>query len=65
MDVKVYTVNNNHGKFDDDEWRSRSLVACRVYRVVMRDGSVQYAWSPDGVGCYWYDTLAELREQHL
>jgi hypothetical protein len=23
-----------------------------------------YFWSPDGVGGYWYDTLAEVEAQH-
>ena len=23
-----------------------------------------YAFSPDGIGCYHYDTLEELQEQH-
>jgi hypothetical protein len=25
---------------------------------------VGYAWSPDGFGAYYYDTLDELLEQH-
>jgi hypothetical protein len=25
---------------------------------------LSYAWSPDGVGVYWYDTLNELLENH-
>ncbi|QFG12167.1 Hypothetical Protein OBI_RACECAR_39 [Arthrobacter phage Racecar] len=24
----------------------------------------QYFFSPDGVGCFWYDTLEEAQEQH-
>jgi len=24
--------------------------------------SEQYFYTPDGVGCYWFDTLSELKE---
>ena len=26
--------------------------------------TVQYAWSPDGVGCFWYETMHELVYEH-
>lgn len=39
-----------------------------IYQVVntMWDGTtiVQWAWSPDGEGVYWYDTLADLEDNH-
>jgi hypothetical protein len=31
----------------------------QIYKV---DG--QFAWSPDGVGFYWYETLAECEAEH-
>lgn len=29
------------------------------------DENIVYAISPDGTGCYYYDSLEELREEHL
>lgn len=26
--------------------------------------SIQWAWSPDGEGVYWYDTLEDFEENH-
>lgn len=37
------------------------LVSDRLYHVEDVD---QYFWSPDGVGGYWYDSLAEAFAQH-
>ena len=34
------------------------------YAVEHEGGTTHYAWSPDGVGVYWYDTLDELLENH-
>lgn len=37
------------------------LLAGNAYKVKSVD---QYFYSPDGVGGYWYDTMAELLDQH-
>jgi hypothetical protein len=34
------------------------------YHYTAADGKDGYLWSPDGEGCVWYDTLAEMEEQH-
>lgn len=35
-----------------------------IYIVRDRDGGTGVAVSTDGVGAYWYDTVAEAEEQH-
>lgn len=35
-----------------------------VSEVVDGEALISVAYSPDGVGVYWYDTLTELAEQH-
>lgn len=37
------------------------LVAGWAYRVKSMD---QWAYSPDGHGVFWYDTMGELLDQH-
>lgn len=32
--------------------------------MILWNEKVSYAFSPDGEGCYYYDTLEELQEQH-
>jgi hypothetical protein len=39
------------------------LEAEHAYRITDADGE-SWAWSPDGIGCYWYDTREELEAQH-
>lgn len=36
----------------------------KIYRVRTAEGQADYAVTPDGVGCYWYDSLAETQEHH-
>jgi hypothetical protein len=36
----------------------------KVDRIYKERSSGQYFVTPDGIGCYWYDTLEEAREQH-
>ena len=36
----------------------------RVYEVTNSRGDTHFGWSPDGVGAFWYDTLAELDAEH-
>lgn len=43
---------------------TKTLQAERLYCVTDKRGEEFYAWSPDGEGCYWYDTLEEAFEQH-
>jgi hypothetical protein len=31
------------------------------YAVVEADGSVQYAYSPDGIGCIWYNSEEDMK----
>lgn len=42
------------------------LQAEKAYKVFSKNYATGhlYAWSPDGIGCYWYDTLTELKAQH-
>lgn len=28
------------------------------------DGGVLFAFSPDGIGCYWYDTRQDMLNEH-
>jgi len=54
-------------KIDEDDFeamRDTDLQPEAVYEVLHEDGTTLYAWSPDGVGCYWYDSLEELLDQH-
>ena len=32
------------------------------YKIVTASGSESYAYTVDGIGCYYYDTVEELRE---
>lgn len=41
-----------------------ALEAEQAYCVATPFGGEGYAWSPDGIGCYWYDTLDELEAEH-
>lgn len=34
-----------------------------IYKVRNKDDSNSYAYSPDGIGMIWHDTLAEAKEQ--
>jgi len=43
---------------------SKGLTSETVYAVGYPNGRSVYAWSPDGEGCYFYDTLEELRAEH-
>jgi hypothetical protein len=43
---------------------SDTLQADTPYAIKHEGGTMHYAWSPDGVGVYWYDTLNELLENH-
>jgi hypothetical protein len=52
--IKVYSDD----EFEEVRARDK-LEAGQGYRV--GDG---YAFSPDGIACYWYETLEELLEQH-
>lgn len=42
---------------------ARKLPVNEPMKVVWADNSY-YAVSPDGEGCYYYDTLEELQAQH-
>jgi hypothetical protein len=35
-----------------------------VDKIYFEKSSGQYFVTPDGIGCYWYGTLEEAREQH-
>ncbi len=39
----------------------KNLKAMQAYYVQKDE---LYFWSPDGVGGFWYDTKAEMEEQH-
>lgn len=34
----------------------------RVFAHYFEQSSGQYFYTPDGVGCYWFDSLAELND---
>lgn len=36
----------------------------QAYDVGHLDGSTGWAWSPDGTGCYWYESREERVESH-
>ena len=36
----------------------------KVDRIYCEDSSGQFFVTPDGIGCFWYDTLEEAKEQH-
>ena len=36
----------------------------RVYEVTDSHGDFRFGWSPDGIGVYWYPSLAELVAEH-
>lgn len=36
----------------------------RVYKITNSHGDFRYGWSPDGIGVYWYRSLAELVDEH-
>lgn len=47
---------------------AENLPANEILKVVDvngKNGQTFYAWSPDGIGCFYYDTLEELRAEHL
>ena len=49
--------------WDAKEWDGKRPSEVAV-RIKCEDGSSVYAWSPDGYGAYYYDTLAEVRDNH-
>jgi hypothetical protein len=36
----------------------------KVERIYKETKSGQYFVTPDGIGCFWYETLEEAQEQH-
>ncbi|GAA4767669.1 hypothetical protein [Citricoccus nitrophenolicus] len=36
----------------------------RIYRILVKGGNDAFAVTPDGIGCYWYESLAEATSQH-
>lgn len=47
-----------------DQMRLAGRMESERFYIVQDRDSAQVAWSPDGVGCYWYETLAEAMESH-
>lgn len=63
MSVKDFTAT----EFDKLQWAERvpTGVACRIqFHNYPRPDTYSFAWSNDGIGCFWYDTLEELKENH-
>ena len=36
----------------------------QVYEITNSHGDFRFGWSPDGIGVYWYPSLAELVAEH-
>ena len=36
----------------------------QVYEITNSQGDFRFGWSPDGIGVYWYPSLAELVAEH-
>ena len=50
-------------RWDEQEWdgaRPDNVIV----RIKCADGTSVYAWSPDGWGAYYYETLNEARANH-
>lgn len=55
IDMRVFDSRKDEG----------TLKVEHAYSLRDSGGNViMFAWTPDGVGAYYYDTLAELMEQH-
>lgn len=44
--------------------RHREVVGLRAEQTYHEAATDHWAYSPDGEGLYWYETLHELRGQH-
>lgn len=42
--------------------RRMEIPPAMVYQIRVEKDVMLYAWSPDGEGCLWYDSLEELEE---
>lgn len=56
-----------------EDMRDGGRLQSDTYYIVRYDSGNEYvgwttheqiAWSPDGIGCFWYDTLDEALAQH-
>ncbi len=58
---KLVIISNEYW----DDLADRFRRPCEVpVEVNFPNGNVLYAWSPDGRGAFYYDTLAELEQNH-
>lgn len=62
-ETKTPIIQIDEDLFDERKEDNR-LTPGRGYALI-RDGEVcMYAYTPDAVGAYYYDTLEEFRENH-
>lgn len=67
-EMDVVFINFMTEKRFEERKATESLPANEILKVVDVDGKngqTFYAWSPDGIGCFYYDTLEELRAEHF
>ena len=66
--MEVVFINIMTEKRFEERKAAENLPANEILKVVDVDGKngqTFYAWSPDGIGCYYYDNLEALRAEHL
>ena len=65
---RTKVINLDGAQFEELRWEGR-MKACVGYAVTTSQGwwgdpVTQYAWSPDGEGCFWYETVCEMMYEH-
>lgn len=57
-------IRMSEKRWDELEWDENRPVEVPV-EIHYSSGRIGYAWSPDGRGACYYETLEELQAQHL
>lgn len=58
--MKKYVSDKSFEKMREENRQQPQV----IYVIKYRDGEKNYAWSDDGEGFFFYDTLKELQENH-
>jgi hypothetical protein len=66
--VRTKVIRIDQERFEElrDNGYLKSYVAyeVRIDNGYWKEPTTQWAWSPDGIGCFWYETVHELMYEH-
>lgn len=60
----TYITEDDFDALRAGERAPREVLEAGAYFLTNVKADGAYAWSPDGVGCIWFNTLAELMAEH-